>query len=61
MEPKLTPPGSKRLKLNSDEPLSSFGFEFNLRRYSMADYQVSLSAGRHAGPTNVVGQWQLTL
>jgi hypothetical protein len=25
--------GSKRLKLKYDEPLSSFAFNFNLRRY----------------------------
>jgi hypothetical protein len=33
MKPKLKPPGTKRLKLNYDEPLSTFAFKFNLRRY----------------------------
>jgi len=32
--PMLKAPGTKRLKLNYDEPLSNFAFEFNLRRYS---------------------------
>ena len=31
---KLKPPGTKRLKLNCDEPLSSVAFNFNLRRYN---------------------------
>jgi hypothetical protein len=35
IKPKLKPPGTKRLKLKSDEPVSSFGFKFNLRRYIM--------------------------
>jgi len=33
MKPKLKPPGTKRLKLKYDEPLSTFGFNFNSRRY----------------------------
>ena len=28
---------NQRLKLKSDEPLSNFAFNFNLRRYSVAD------------------------
>jgi hypothetical protein len=36
MKPVLKAPGTKRLKLESDEPLSSFAFKFNLRRYSLA-------------------------
>jgi hypothetical protein len=35
MKPVLTTPGSKRLKLNYDEPLSSFAFEFSLRRHTL--------------------------
>jgi len=27
-------PGTKRLKLKCDEPLSNFGFKFKLRRYT---------------------------
>ena len=34
VKPTLKAPGTKRLKLKSDEPLSSFAFEFKLRRYS---------------------------
>jgi len=32
--PNLKPPGTKRLKLICDNPLSKFGFKFNLRRYT---------------------------
>jgi hypothetical protein len=34
IKPTLKAPGSKRLKLRYDEPLSKFAFNFNLRRYS---------------------------
>jgi len=34
IKPTLTAPGTKRLKLKYDKPLSSFAFNFNLRRYS---------------------------
>jgi hypothetical protein len=34
IEPKLKLPGTKRLKLRCDEPLSKFDFIFNLRRHS---------------------------
>jgi hypothetical protein len=34
IKPKLKAPGTKRLKLRSDEMLSTFGFKFKLRRYS---------------------------
>jgi len=30
----LKAPGTKRLKLACDNPLSKFGFKFNLRRYN---------------------------
>jgi hypothetical protein len=35
IKPKLKAPGTKRLKLKYDDPLSKFGFKFNLRRYSV--------------------------
>jgi len=35
MQPKLKPPGTKRLKLQSDGLVSKFGFKFNLGRYNM--------------------------
>ena len=35
IKPTLKAPGTKRLKLECDEPLSNFGFNFNLRRYIM--------------------------
>jgi hypothetical protein len=36
MKPTLKAPGSKRLKLKCDNPLSSFAFKFDLRRYNEA-------------------------
>jgi len=33
MNPKLKAPGTERFTLRCDEPLSSFAFKFNLRRY----------------------------
>ena len=35
IKPTLKAPGTKRLNLKNDEPLSNFGFKFNLRPYSM--------------------------
>jgi hypothetical protein len=35
IEPKLKLPGTERLKLKWDEPLTIFAFKFNLRRYIM--------------------------
>ena len=37
IKPTLKAPGTKRLNLKCDELLSSFAFEFNLRRYIKAD------------------------
>jgi hypothetical protein len=36
IKPTLKPSGAKRLKLNYDEPLSSFPFKFICRRYTVA-------------------------
>ena len=58
IKPKLKPPGTKRLKLKSDDSLSSFGFNFNLRRYTMGYIQTpgyadeSHSATRSLGSNN---------
>ena len=41
IKPTLKPPGTQRLKLKYDEPLSNFAFKFNLRRYTK-DYQLVL-------------------
>ena len=38
--PRLKPPGTKRLKLKCDIVLSSFAFKFNLRRYNSANGDV---------------------
>ena len=34
----MTAPGTKRLRLQYDEPLSNFAFNFNLRRYIEVAY-----------------------
>jgi hypothetical protein len=34
IKPTLRPPGTKRLKLKYDKPLSSFAYNFNSRRYT---------------------------
>ena len=34
IRPTLKAPGTKRLKLKYDEPVSNFAFKFNLRRYN---------------------------
>jgi hypothetical protein len=36
MKPTFQAPGSKRLKLKFDEPLSNFAFKFKLRQYVQA-------------------------
>jgi hypothetical protein len=36
IKPTLKAPGTKRLKLKCDEPLSKFAFNFKSRRYSKA-------------------------
>jgi hypothetical protein len=33
----LKPPGTERLRLKCDDPLSNFAFSFSLRRYTPAD------------------------
>jgi hypothetical protein len=35
IKPTLKAPGTNLVTLNHDEPLSTFAFDFNLRRYSM--------------------------
>jgi len=39
IKPTLKAPGTKRLTLKCDDPLSSFGFNVNLRRYNKAAAQ----------------------
>jgi hypothetical protein len=38
IKPELTPPGTRRLKLNCDVLLSTSAFKFNLRRYTTAPF-----------------------
>jgi hypothetical protein len=52
MKPTLKAPGTKRLKLEHDVLLSSFAFNFNLRRYTM------VSCCRPAGGLIITGRVQ---
>jgi hypothetical protein len=52
----LKAPGSKRLKLKCDEPLSNFAFNFNLRRYTTV-----LNTRALCTLDNLVGRCRLTL
>ena len=68
IKPTLKAPGTKRLKLKYDEPLSKFAFKFNLRRYSLVQHEVSgavyalkmlgrravVESGQDAGPGRTV-------
>jgi len=71
MKPTLKAPGSKRLKLKCDEPLTIFAIKFNLRRYNknvaLSDLKVfkggglfSMSASMFANVTTF-DRKQLTL
>jgi hypothetical protein len=49
MEPMLTAPETKRLKLKNDGLVSSFALNFNLRRYTQAAMQQLLKGrGSHS-------------
>ena len=57
----LKAPGTKRLKLKSDETLPSFAFKFNLRRYTMGDdSDVEILDGDSAAPAVISFLLQLT-
>jgi len=43
IKPTLKEPGSKRLKLKYDGPLSNFGFNFSLRRYIVVSVRGTMS------------------
>ena len=45
MTPTLKAPGTKRLKLKNDEPVSNVAFKFNLRRYTKVAALQQLNAG----------------
>jgi hypothetical protein len=47
IKPTFKPPGTERLTLKYDELLSSFAFNFNLRRYTLDDDQDSDDDGAH--------------
>ena len=53
MKPTLKAPGTKLLKLKFDQPLSSFAFKFNLRRYTeVLSVHFGASAECFASPLN---------
>jgi hypothetical protein len=47
VKPKLKPPGTKRLNLIYDEPLSHFAFKFHMRRHGKAATRERRHAARH--------------
>ena len=51
IKPSLTAPGTERLKLSYDGPLSNFAFKFNLHRYSVVTFlfRDSLFNDRYGG------------
>jgi len=49
MKSRLKPPGTKRLKLNCDEPLSTSAFKFNLRQYTVGVARYEEAALRLVG------------
>ena len=58
IKPKLKLPGTKRLNLKYDEPLSNFAFNFKLRRYNEARHAGG-KYGDHATQTALAGELQL--
>jgi hypothetical protein len=42
MEPTFKAPGTKRLKLKHDKPVSSLAFEFNLRHFNLEEEESPL-------------------
>jgi len=46
IKPTLKAPGTERLKLKYEEPLSDFGFKFNLRRYTEVEGTMEAVCGR---------------
>ena len=57
VKPTLKAPGTKRLKLKYDEPLSNFAFKFNVRRYAEVGLGVGLRvSGKAAAFMQKVGR-----
>jgi hypothetical protein len=53
------PPGTERLKLKCDDPLTIFAFKFNLRRYNTVLAFARVAEGGRS--VAVVGRRRLTL
>ena len=51
----LKAPGTKRLKLKCDSPLSNFAFNFNLRRYILSAEQLRAHLGGWLGDAEAGG------
>jgi len=58
IKPTLKAPGTKRLKVKYDKPLSKFAFKFNLRRYTLVDNFSTVSSELKGGGS--VGRCRLT-
>jgi hypothetical protein len=62
IKPTLKAPGTKRSKLQYDELLSSFAFNFNLRRYSLVGLEgPTLSVPPRTLPANTSYDFLLTV
>jgi hypothetical protein len=61
IKPMLTLPGTQRLKLNCDEPLSKFAIKINLRCYTKGKNKGKESVEEKAAPLPKVGRCMLTL
>ena len=56
IKPTLKAPGTKRLKLEYDDLLSSVAFNFNLRRYRVVDRPpLTATAAAWTGPVTLIG------
>jgi len=55
IKPMLKAPGTKRLKLNCDETLSSFAFNFNLRCHTKDGELAVMSGGEDGFVRKVTG------
>ena len=61
MQPTLKAPGTNRLTLKGDEPLSTFAFKFNSRRCSQEDLEEQLLASNGAWSWRTERRQGLTL
>ena len=66
IKPSLKAPGTKRLRLKHDTPLSNFAFTFNLRRYTEAagtggGAKTAMEMAASSGHARLVGRCRMIL